>query len=103
MKINGKDIRFEYTIGAFCDYSDYCAAHPDVSMIRAEMYQALFMNRAYAELHPGAETVTLEEMMHLPQADFAELAKEIKSAEAAGSKRSVESVEKKQEKEKTSL
>ena len=97
MKINGKEINFEYTIGAFCDFSDYCAAHPEVSLARANAHKALYMNRAYAQAHEGAETVTIDEIMNLPYSVYAELLATMKQAEEEGSKRSVETVEKKQE------
>lgn len=99
MIINGKEINFEYTIGAFCDYSDYCVENPDVSLTRAAMHKALAMNRAYAQAHEGAETISIDEIMSLPYSKFAELMAEIKQAENAGSARSVESVEKKQNEE----
>ena len=97
MKINGKEINFEYTIGAFCDYSDYCADNPDVSLARANAYKALYMNRAYAQAHEGAETVTIEEIMNLPFSVYAELREAMKQAEEEGNKRSVETVEKKRD------
>lgn len=93
MKINGKEIGFEYTIGAFCDFSDYCASNPEVSMARAQMYKALFMNRAYTETHEGAEAITIDEIMHLSQGDYAALMDAIKKAEDAGKKRTVETVD----------
>lgn len=100
MKINGKDIHFEYTIGAFCDYSDYCAQNTEVSLARASMYKALYMNRAYAEMHEGADTVTIEEIMRLPMDDYPVMLAEVKAAEDAGKKQTVETVEKKQEESK---
>lgn len=97
MKINGKEINFLYTIGAFCDYSDYCAANPQVSLARANAYKALFMNRAYARAHEGAETITIDEIMDLPFSEHEELLTTMKQAEEAGNRRSVETVEKKRE------
>jgi len=93
MKINGKDINFAYTIGAYCDFSDYCAGHPEVSLARASVYKALYCNRAYVQMHEGADTITLEEVMALPQDKYNELMAEVKKAEDSGSKRSVETVE----------
>lgn len=89
MTINGKEINFEYTIGAYCDFMDYCAEHPDVSMARASVYKAIFMNKAYVSLH-GGETITVEEIMKLPHTEILMLIDAVKAAEAAGEKRSVE-------------
>ena len=97
MKINGKEINFSYTIGVFCDYSDYCAANPQVSLARANVYKALYMNRAYARAHEGAETITIDEITDLPFSKHEELLEAMKQAEEAGNKRSVETVEKKRE------
>lgn len=97
MKINGKEINFEYTIGAFCDFSDYCAANPNVSLARANAYKALYMNRAYAQAHEGAETITIDEIMNLPFSEYNELIAAMKQVEEAGNRRSVETVEKKRE------
>lgn len=97
MKINGKEINFTYTIRVFCDYSDYCAANPKVSVARANVYKALFMNRAYARAHEGAETITVDEIMDLPFSEHEELLAAMQQAEEEGNRRSVETVEKKRE------
>ena len=97
MKINGKEINFEYTIGAYCDFSDYCAQNPEVSLARANAYKALYMNRAYAQAHEGAEAITIDEIMSLPQGEYAEMISAIKKAEEAGNTRTVETVEKKRD------
>ena len=89
MTINGKDINFEYTIGAYCEFVDYCATYPDVSMARANIYKALAMNKAYAAIH-GGDTVTIEEIMAMPQGEYIELMKAVNEAEKTGGKRSVE-------------
>lgn len=92
MKINGKEINFEYTIGAYCDFLDYCAAHTEVSMARANLYKALYMNRAYVQAH-GGDSVTIEEIMGLPKSDYDNLVAELQQAEESGSKRTVETVD----------
>ena len=97
MKINGKEIMFEYTIGAMCDFNDYCAKNPDVSLARAQVYKALYMNRAFTQAHEGAESITLDELMHLPGGLYTQLMAEVKAAESAGNERTVETVEKKQD------
>ena len=89
MVINGKEINFEYTIGAFCDFSDYCAANPEVSLIRANIYKAVAMNKAYCEIH-GGEAITIEEIMKMPQSDYMKLMEAVREAEKAGERRTVE-------------
>lgn len=89
MTINGKEINFEYTIGAFCDFSDFCAANPEVSMVRANIYKAIAMNKAYCEIH-GGEAITIDEIMKMPQSDYMKLMEAVREAEKAGEKRSVE-------------
>lgn len=95
MKINGKEIKFEYTIGAMCDYNDHIAKNPNISLARAQVYEALYMNRAYTQAHGGDE-VTLEEIMSLPGSMYHNLMEEVKAAKDEGNERSVEAVEKKQ-------
>lgn len=89
MTINGKEINFEYTIGAYCEFMDFCAEHPDVSLARASVVKAVAMNKAYVGLH-GGDTITIDEIMLLPQTDFMALLDAIKAAEDTGAKRSVE-------------
>lgn len=96
MKINGKDIKFEFTIGAKCDYIQYCSDNPDALQFSANLYKALYMNRAYAENHEGAETVTVEELRRLKAYAYEELMAEVKAAEEADSRRTVETQEKKE-------
>ena len=93
MKINGKEIFFAHTIGSYCDFLDYCAKNPDVSIMRASCYKALFMNRAYTQAHPEAESITLEEILNLPGNMSAKLIEELENAENEGNRTSVETVE----------
>lgn len=96
MKINGKEINFALSIGAYCDFNDWCVANSEKSIARANVYKALCMNRAYAQAHEGADTITEEELMNLPQYMYTALLDELKKAEDEGNRRSVQSVEKKQ-------
>lgn len=96
MKVNGKEIGFAYTIGAYCDINDYVVANPDVSAATANLHKAVFMNRAYNDMHGSSDEITVEELRKLPIRDMEELLAEMKAAEQAGSARTVETEEKKQ-------
>lgn len=98
MIINGKDIRFAYTVGAYCDINDYVVANPDVSLATANLQKAMIMNRAYNEMHGSSDSVTIQELRQLPFGELETLLAEIKEAEEAGNKRLVEVEEKKQKK-----
>lgn len=98
MKINGKDIGFAYTVGAYCDINDYVVANPDVSLATANLHKAVIMNRAYNDMHGSSDSISIEELRQLPFGELDELLKEIKEAEEAGNKRLVEVEEKKQKK-----
>lgn len=90
MIINGKEINFKSTIGSHCDFMDYCAANPEVSMMRANVYKAVFMNAAFVNGHPAAEKITVEEIMNLPKQDYDRLMAAVAEAEKEGSRQTVE-------------
>lgn len=90
MIINGKDIKFKSTIGSHCDFMDYCAANPEVSMMRANVYKAVFMNAAFVNGHPDAEKITVEEIMNLPKQDYDRLMAAVAEAEKEGNRQTVE-------------
>lgn len=100
MIINGREVKFLYTIGAYCDLNDYVVAHQEVSAMTANIHKAVFMNAAYNEAHgvDPKETITVEELKALPAYEVVELMKEVNAAEEAGSKRTVEAEEKKPKK-----
>lgn len=100
MKINGKEIGFAYTIGAYCDINDYVVANPDVSAATANLHKAVFMNRAYNEIHGTSDTITVTELRGLPIGELEKLLAEMKAAEQEGSTRQVEAEEKKQKEAK---
>lgn len=92
MTINGKEIYFKNTIGSHCDFMDYCAAHPEVSMARANIYKALFMNRAFVASNPDADKMDIAEVMDLPGAEYERLVEELKAAEDESNQQTVETV-----------
>ena len=99
MVINGREIGFLYTVGAYCELNDYVVAHPDVSAATANLYKATYVNKAYNDVNgiEGAD-LTVEELRKLPAYEMITLMEEMKEAEEKGSIRTVEAQEKKQEK-----
>ena len=96
MRINGREVHFAFTIGSYCDLSDYIVANPDVSTMTATLHKAVFMARAYNKANGIDDELTIEELRDLPGLDYPKLKEELDKAEKEGSKRSVEAVEKKQ-------
>ena len=97
MKLNGREVGFAYTIGAHCDIADYVVAHPDVSAATARLYKAIYMNRAYNEVHDtNTDELTIKELRALPMWQMEEMTAEMDEAEKNDSTRTVEAVEKKQ-------
>ncbi len=68
MIINGREVHFAFTVGSYCDISDYVVANPDVSTATAKLYKAVFMAKAYNEAHGIDDTLTIEELRALPGA-----------------------------------
>ena len=87
MRINGREVHFAFTVGSYCDISDYVVANPDVSTATA---------KAYNEAHGIDDNLTIEELRALPGADMVILSAEMEKAEKEGTERTVEAVEKKQ-------
>lgn len=96
MKINGKDVYFAYTVGAYCDFSDYVVKNPEVSTATATLHKAVFMARAYNLANGIDGELTIDELRAMPAADMVMLKAELDKAEKEGSQRTVEAVEKKQ-------
>lgn len=95
MRINGKEIGLAYTVGAYCDINDYVVANPEVSAATANLYKAVYMNRAYNEMHGSSDSITVEELRGLTLWELEDLLNAMKEAEQAGSTRTVETEEKK--------
>lgn len=94
MKVNGKEVGFLWSIGAFCDYQDYVVNNPDVSLARASVLKTALMTKAYADAN-GGEYLTVEELEGLPVYVLGDVIDAVKAAEDAGTVRTVETEEKK--------
>lgn len=95
MNINGKEIHFFYSVGARCEYEEYCIANPKVSVTRAIIHKALIMNKAYNKANGITDNITEAEIMSLSNGEFSVLAKEIDEQEKKDSAVTVEAEEKK--------
>lgn len=95
MKVNGREINFAYTVGVWCDINDYVTANPDVSAATANVFKAVYMNKAYNEIHGLSNPLTVEEIRALPASVMFEMLELMKAAEKKGTERTVEAEEKK--------
>lgn len=93
MIIHDKEIGFLYTVGAYCDFNDYVVANPEVSIATANLYKAEIMSKAYAQVHPEAQPITVSELRSLMLYELEDVIKAVKDAETAGSVRKVETVD----------
>lgn len=96
MQINGRDVNFLYTVGAYCDYSDWLVSlgTKGASAARGIIRLAVAMNKAYNEVNDvQGDPVTVRELESLPAYVFEELREEVEKAEQEGKKRSVEEEE----------
>lgn len=93
MKIHDKEVGFLYTVGAYCDYSDYVVANPNVSIATAGLHKAEIMSREYAKINEGSEPVTVDELRSLMVYELNDVLEAVKQAEAEGAKRTVETAD----------
>lgn len=93
MDINGKEVNFFYSVGARCEYEEYCINHPKASVTRAIINKAIIMNRAYNVANGITGGITEKELMALPNERFEELALAIDAQEKKDSGITVETEE----------
>lgn len=63
--INGKEYGLFYSVGARLDYESWVVKHANAPMSAAYLQQAIFMSKAYAQLH-GGDALTMEDIVKLP-------------------------------------
>ncbi len=96
MLINGREVGFLWTVGAFCEYSDWMVSlnGREVSMATGILHKAVAMNRAYMKANNIPEgLLTISELEALPITVFKALNAEVEKAEKEGAKRTVEAEE----------
>jgi macrodomain Ter protein organizer (MatP/YcbG family) len=95
MIINDREVKFFYSIDAYCRYNDWVVAHQNASVSRAMIEQAILMNQAYNRAHGIDETqdLTYAEIKDLPFSVFNQLTKEADDQKKADSEVTVETKE----------
>jgi len=93
MKIREKEVGFLYTVGAVSRYQDWCVANSKSSVFTAQLVEAEFMSRAYAEINGTKEFITKDELDKLMPYELEDVLKAVKTAKDEGSKRRVTSSE----------
>ena len=67
MIINDREVGFAWTTGAYVDYNDWIVKNTNVSVIRARVQRAIFMNEEYIRIHKdGTKPLTVSEIRDLP-------------------------------------
>lgn len=94
MNINGRDVKFYYSVGAFCSYNDWAVLHPKVSSSTANIILAVAMNAAWHEAHPEDESKPLaeDEIRALPVSDYFLLMQEVQKQQKTDMAATVETV-----------
>lgn len=90
MLLNGKEIKFFYSVWAHCEFMDWAVSNQSVSIPRGVMQKALIMNEAAIKAGLGGERLTPEDFEDLPGSAFLEIKEEIDRQEQDDCKISVE-------------
>ena len=90
MLLNGKEIKFFYSVWAHCELADWMVANPKLSTFRGLMQKALIMNEAAIKAGMGGERLSPEDFEDLPGSAFVEIQEEINRQEQEDCKISVE-------------
>lgn len=93
MKVNGKEIGFLYTVGALCDYTDWCVSNPKKSTVSASLVKAEYMSREFARANGTKDIVTADELRKLLPYELEEILAEVQKAEEKGSRRQIETTD----------
>lgn len=90
MLLNGKEIKFYYSVWAHCELMDWIVEHKEASIPRGVMQKALIMNEAAIKAGMGGERLSPEDFEDLPGSAFVEIKAEIDRQEQEDCKISVE-------------
>lgn len=95
MIIGDREVKFFYSVDAYCRYNDWVIAHQNASVSRAMIEQAIIMNQAYNRANgiDASEDLTYDEIKDLPFSVFSQLTKEADNQKKADSEISVETKE----------
>ena len=90
MLLNGKEIKFFYSVWAHCELADWMLANQNLSTFRGIMQKALIMNEAAIKAGMGGERLSPEDFEDLPGSAFVEIKAEIDRQEQEDCKISIE-------------
>lgn len=90
MLLNGKEIKFYYSVWAHCELMDWIVEHKEASIPRGVMQKALIMNEAAIKAGMSSERLSPEDFEDLPGSAFLEIKAEIDKQEQEDCKISVE-------------
>lgn len=90
MLLNGKEIKFCFSIWAKCKLADWIVANPNLSTFTGVMQKALIMNEAAIKAGLGGERLSPEDFEVLPGSAFTEIQEEIDRQEQEDCKISIE-------------
>ena len=68
MEINGREVGFAWTTGAYVDYNDWIVRNANASVVRARVQRAVIMNAEYNRINKDkdAKALTVSEIRDLP-------------------------------------
>ena len=68
MEINGREVGFAWTTGAYVDYNDWIVRNASASVVRARVQRAVIMNAEYNRINKDkdAKALTVSEIRDLP-------------------------------------
>ncbi|MDO4749983.1 MAG: hypothetical protein Q4A39_03985 [Eubacteriales bacterium] len=103
MRINGREVGFAWTTGAYVDYNDWIVRNTSASVTRARIERAAIMNAEYNRIHKDEATkpLTVAEIRDLPVYVTEELFKVTDEVVERESKREVETEESKEKNAKS--
>lgn len=92
MVINDREVKFFYSVDAYCKYNDWMVLHAKSSQASANVVLAVLMSEAYAakEGEGAPKPLTADEVKALPLRDYFALMQEVNAQQKADMEVSVE-------------
>lgn len=102
MTINGREVGFAWTSGAYVDYNDWIVRNASSSVVRARIQRAIIMQAEYNRVHnDSTELMTVGEIRDLPVYELEDLLAETDRIVKAEGERQVETKEPKEKNAKS--
>ena len=94
MMINGREVGFAWTSGAYVDYNDWIVRNASSSVVRAKIQRAIIMQAEYNRVHmDSTKELSVEEIRDIPVYDLEDLFAETDRIVETEGKRQVETKE----------